>query len=139
MINGCIDHSYTRLGATSKYSATANLHNSQIITAPAKHFPACYFFTSRFVAVASNSGHSSYSRAQVFLHSQPNNTPIVACVFVASGTCFRRHVTILCRLLMCLPNNHVYFTYIFPCVVCSVSTNLTQLICYGRRLSMVCS
>jgi hypothetical protein len=33
-----IGHLYTRLGTTSNYSATANLHNSQITTAPAKPF-----------------------------------------------------------------------------------------------------
>jgi hypothetical protein len=34
--NGFIDQLYTRLVSTSNYSATANLHNSQITTAPAK-------------------------------------------------------------------------------------------------------
>jgi hypothetical protein len=38
---GFIDHFYTLLWITSNYSATANLHNSQITTAPAKPFPAC--------------------------------------------------------------------------------------------------
>jgi hypothetical protein len=35
-----IDHLYTRLGTTRNYNSTANLHNSQITTAPAKPFPA---------------------------------------------------------------------------------------------------
>jgi hypothetical protein len=58
-MNGFIDHLYTQLGNTSHYSATANLHNSQITTAPAKPFPVCYVFTSRSLATASNSGNSS--------------------------------------------------------------------------------
>jgi hypothetical protein len=33
-VNGFIDHLYTRLGISSIYSATANLHNSQITTSP---------------------------------------------------------------------------------------------------------
>jgi hypothetical protein len=40
------------LGTTSNYSAIANLHNSQITTAPAKLFPACYVFNSCFLATA---------------------------------------------------------------------------------------
>jgi hypothetical protein len=35
-MNGFIDHLYTLLGIISNYSATANLHNSQITTAPTK-------------------------------------------------------------------------------------------------------
>jgi hypothetical protein len=50
---------------TLNYSANADLHNSQITTAPAEPFPACYVFTSRSLATASNSGDSSASRAQV--------------------------------------------------------------------------
>jgi hypothetical protein len=49
---------YTRLGTTSNYSATANLHNSQITTAPAKPFPSCCDF-NRSLVTASNSGDSS--------------------------------------------------------------------------------
>jgi hypothetical protein len=41
-----IDHLCTRLGTASNYSATPNLHNSQITTAPAKHLLACCVFTS---------------------------------------------------------------------------------------------
>jgi hypothetical protein len=97
-VNGFIDHLYTRFGTTSNYSATANLHSSQITAAPAEPFPACCVFISRFLAAASNSGDSSASRSQV-LSSQPpaqnclttsrhglrRNTPfptnyIVACV-----------------------------------------------------------
>jgi hypothetical protein len=36
-----------RLGTTSNYSATDNIHNSQMTTAPAKCFPACCIFSSR--------------------------------------------------------------------------------------------
>jgi hypothetical protein len=49
---GFIDHLNTRLISTSNYCATTNLHNLQITTAPAKPFPACSFFTSRFLATA---------------------------------------------------------------------------------------
>jgi hypothetical protein len=64
-VNGFIDHLYTPLGTTSNYSATANLHNSQITTAPAKPFLSCCVFISRSLTTASNSGDSSASRAQV--------------------------------------------------------------------------
>jgi hypothetical protein len=65
---GFIDHVNTRLGTTSNYSVTANLHNSQITTEPAKPFPACCVFTSRYLVTASNSGDSSASA----LKSSPN-------------------------------------------------------------------
>jgi streptolysin S family bacteriocin protoxin len=65
LVNAFIDHLYTRLGITSNYSATANLHNSQITTAPAKPFSACCVFTSRSLAMASNSGDSSASLFQI--------------------------------------------------------------------------
>jgi hypothetical protein len=65
-----IDHLYTPLKTTSNYNAIANLHNSQITTAPAKPFPARRVFTSRYLQTASNSGDFSASRAQV-LPSQP--------------------------------------------------------------------
>jgi hypothetical protein len=61
---------YTPLGTISNYSATANLHNSQITTALAKHFPACYVLTRRSLATASNREDFSASRSQV-LFSQP--------------------------------------------------------------------
>jgi hypothetical protein len=98
------DHVHTRLGTTSNYSATANLHNSQITTAPAKPFPACCVFTSSSLATASNSGDSSASRSQVLssfsyqlicpllitsLHGphRKHRSSIVAFVSVAAGTC----------------------------------------------------
>jgi hypothetical protein len=62
--NGFIDHLHIRLGTTSNYTATANLHNSQITTGPAKLFPACCVFTSRSLTTASNTGDSSTSQAQ---------------------------------------------------------------------------
>jgi hypothetical protein len=37
LVNGFTDHLNTPLGTTSNYSAIANLHISQITTAPAKH------------------------------------------------------------------------------------------------------
>jgi hypothetical protein len=62
---GFIDNLYIRLGTTSNYSATFNLHNSQMTTAHAKSFPACCVFTSRSLPTASNNGHSSASRSYV--------------------------------------------------------------------------
>jgi hypothetical protein len=56
-----IDPLYTPLGIASNYSATFNLHNSQITKAPDKHFPVCYAFTSPFLATASSSGNFSAS------------------------------------------------------------------------------
>jgi hypothetical protein len=51
-----IVHLYTQLGTTCNYSSTANLHISQITTAPGKHFPVCCVFTSFSLITASNSG-----------------------------------------------------------------------------------
>jgi hypothetical protein len=51
------------------YSATANLHNSQMIRAHAKRFPACCVFTSRSLATASNSGHSFTRSGSIFTDS----------------------------------------------------------------------
>jgi hypothetical protein len=59
-MKGFIDHFYA-----PNYSATSNLHNSQATTAHAKPSPAFYFFTSRFLATAPNSGDSSASRDKV--------------------------------------------------------------------------
>jgi hypothetical protein len=66
-----IDHLYTRLGTASNYSTIGNLHNSQIIIAPAKHVLACWVFTSRSKVTASDSGDSSASRAQVLSLQAP--------------------------------------------------------------------
>jgi hypothetical protein len=110
-VNGFTENLYTQLGITSNYRATANLHNSQITTAPAKRFPDCCAFTSRSLATAFKSGDSSTSRAQI-LSSQPSaqnsteltaptvlvitsrhgqhrkhSSSIVAFVSVAAGTC----------------------------------------------------
>jgi hypothetical protein len=68
-VNGFIDHLYTQLGITINYRATADLHNLQITTAPAKPF-LVYVFTSRSLTTDSNSGDSSASRRQV-LSSEP--------------------------------------------------------------------
>jgi hypothetical protein len=77
---GFIDHLYTRLGTTSNYSATANLHNSQITSAPAKPFPACCVFTSRSLVTASApqyltsavDGGGEWSASRPPLHPQEN-------------------------------------------------------------------
>jgi hypothetical protein len=53
------DHLYTQLITTSNYSAISNLHNSQIIAPNTKYSPASNDFTSRFLVMASNYGHSS--------------------------------------------------------------------------------
>jgi hypothetical protein len=53
-MNWFIDHLCTRLVSTSNYRATANLHDSQITTAPPKHFPASCVFTSRSLTTASS-------------------------------------------------------------------------------------
>jgi hypothetical protein len=60
-----LTHLYTPLGTTSMYGAIANLHTSQITTAPAKPFPACCDSNSRSLATACNSGDSSASRTHV--------------------------------------------------------------------------
>jgi hypothetical protein len=70
-IIGFIDHLYALLGATSNYSATADLHSLQFTTAPAKSFSACCVFHSRSLVTASNSGDSSASRSQVHLSQAP--------------------------------------------------------------------
>jgi hypothetical protein len=71
---GFIDLLYTRLGNTSNYSATANLYNSQITTAPANPFSARSVFTSSCLVTASNNGYSSCSMLKSFLNgcSLPN-------------------------------------------------------------------
>jgi hypothetical protein len=61
----------SRLGTASDYSATADLHNSQITTAPATSFPACCVLTSRSLATAFNSGNFSASHAQVVSSQAP--------------------------------------------------------------------
>jgi hypothetical protein len=73
LVNGLIDHLYTRLVSTSNYSATANPHTSHITTAFAKSFSA-YVFTSRFLVKASNSGDSSVSALKSSLHRFPYRT-----------------------------------------------------------------
>jgi hypothetical protein len=64
---GFIDHMYTPLRTTSNYSDTANFHSSQIITAPNKPFSSLLCLTSCSLTMASNSGDSSASHAQVLL------------------------------------------------------------------------
>jgi hypothetical protein len=46
LLNGFIDHLYTRIGITISYSATANLQNSQITTATAKPFQLAVSYQS---------------------------------------------------------------------------------------------
>jgi hypothetical protein len=68
-----IDHFNTPLVTTLNYNATANIHDSQITTAPDNTFPACCIFISRSLATASNSEGSSASRAQVLSLQTPVN------------------------------------------------------------------
>jgi hypothetical protein len=75
---GFVDHLYTRLGTSSNYSATANLHALQMTTAHAKSLPACCVFTSRSLVTATNSGGSSASALKFSLHSLPYKTDFVA-------------------------------------------------------------
>jgi hypothetical protein len=105
-------HLYTWLETTSNYSATANLHNSQITTAPDKPFPACYLHQP-LPGKGSKSGDSSASCAEVLSSQTPvqnwlvrtnclqynssarttwkhpvsNSTSIVARRYVYAGTC----------------------------------------------------
>jgi hypothetical protein len=65
MVNGFTKHLYTRLGSTSNYSATADLHNSQITTAPAKPFSSLLCLHEPFPSNGFNSGDSSASHAQL--------------------------------------------------------------------------
>jgi hypothetical protein len=76
-MNGFIDHFKTRLGTASNYSATANLHNSQITTASAEPFLARCVFTSRSLVKASNSGDSSASRTQILSSQTLYTTDLV--------------------------------------------------------------
>jgi hypothetical protein len=74
------------------YSTTANDHNSQITTAPVKHFPACCDCTSRSPITAYNSGDSSASALKSFLHSllgttRADNTVHARVLTVSAGTC----------------------------------------------------
>jgi hypothetical protein len=56
---------HTLLETTRNYSAISNLHNSQIITAHARSYPACCVFNSRSLATASKSGDPLTSRVQI--------------------------------------------------------------------------
>jgi hypothetical protein len=60
------------LWITNNYSATANLHNSQITTAPAKSFPACCVFTSRSLA------NSELHALKSSIHRLPYRTDLLA-------------------------------------------------------------
>jgi hypothetical protein len=47
-MNGFIDHLYSPLGTAGNYRPTANVHNSQITTEPAKPFPSLLCFQQSF-------------------------------------------------------------------------------------------
>jgi hypothetical protein len=73
--------------STCNYTSTANLHNSQITTAPAKPFPALFVFTSRSLATTSNTRDTSVSRAQD-LSSQ---IPVQNCLSSNLVPCLSQH------------------------------------------------
>jgi hypothetical protein len=110
-MNWFSDNFNTRLGYVSNYSATANLHNSQITTASAKPFPVCCVFNSRSLVTVPNSGDFfSFTRWSPFFTdsctelssnlvpayniSAQNNTENTAILLlhscVAAGTCLPR-------------------------------------------------
>jgi hypothetical protein len=76
-----IDRLYTRLGTTSSYNVTTNLHTSQIITTPTKPFPPCRVFTNRSLVTAYNSEDSSASALKSFLYRLLYRTDSVAPAF----------------------------------------------------------
>jgi hypothetical protein len=95
----------SEIHCTCNYSATANLHNSQITTAPAKSSPYCYVFTRLSLATTSSSENSSAPHVQVLSSQTPvqnglcrpnlhqdnpvsnSTSTIVARRFVSGGTC----------------------------------------------------
>jgi nicotinamide riboside transporter PnuC len=112
---------YTQLGTTSNYSATANFHNSQIVTAPDKPFPKpAVPLQSLSLAAASNSGDSSASPTQV-LSSQPpvhnslsyNSAELIALTVLVITSCHgphRKHCSSIVAAMpfatgMCLTNS----------------------------------
>jgi hypothetical protein len=60
LVNGFIDHLYARHGNTNNYSAIADLHTLQIITAHAKA-QSFLVFSSPCMVTALNNGDSSAS------------------------------------------------------------------------------
>jgi hypothetical protein len=100
-----IGHFTTRLGTTSNYSATANLHTLQITAEHIKPSTTCGVFTSRSLATASNSEDPSASAleplvsgeypanelsTQICPSAEPHrkhSSSAVEYVFVAAGTC----------------------------------------------------
>jgi hypothetical protein len=70
-MNGFSDYLYTRPETKSNYSATPNLHNSQITIAPSKPSLACSVFTRRSLAKTSNGENSSASLAQALSSKSP--------------------------------------------------------------------
>jgi hypothetical protein len=59
LVNGFVDHLYTRLGTTSIYSAIAGLHTLHITRTHDKSSQST--FTSRFLVTDLNNGDSSAS------------------------------------------------------------------------------
>jgi hypothetical protein len=114
MLKRFIDQLHTRLGTRSNYRATANLHNSQITTSPAKPLPTCCSFTSSSLETVSNSGDFSASVAQI-LPSQPSmqnsiqlNAPSVLVIISRHGPHRKHHSSIVAFVYFdagtCLPS-----------------------------------
>jgi hypothetical protein len=101
LANGFMDHLYTRLGTTSNYRVTDDLHNSEITTAPAKTFPACCVFTNRSLETASNGGKSSASRAQVPSSQTPVQNCLTTDIDKAETLCFQQQLYCCVRLRSC--------------------------------------
>jgi hypothetical protein len=74
----------TPLRTIGNHSAITKLHTLQIITAPAKPFPACCVFNSRSLATTSNSGGFSVSALRFYCHSRPCRTLVNCQLFLAS-------------------------------------------------------
>jgi hypothetical protein len=64
-VNGCIGPLHEPLVTTSNYNSTASIHTLKVTAANTKCSPACSVFTSRLLAMASNSGDLSASRAHL--------------------------------------------------------------------------
>jgi hypothetical protein len=116
----------TPLLTTSNDSATANLHNSHFTTAHAKRFPASCVFTCRSLATVSNSrdsptipstglGSSLYSFGTYPTENTvSNNSSIVACIYVAAGTCVpSRRLLVDVSSGSTIPNFRRHFTIFF--------------------------
>jgi hypothetical protein len=134
--DGFIDRLFTRLGTTSNYSATANLHNSQTITAPAKPFssllclhqpfPGNGFHQWRFFSCTRSGPPFTAARAEFKSLSTELITPTVLVLDSRHGPHKKHRSSIVAFLSVtagtCLPS-------CFPetyCLTSSIKNLLTQ-------------